>query len=61
MVFPLLGRGVARDSDPARRFAGARQTDGALAVVTASMRVSDDSESVEGLEAIGGEGFDRPT
>ena len=34
--------------------------DGALAVVTASMRASDDSESVEGREAIGGEGFIDP-
>jgi hypothetical protein len=60
MVSPLLGRGVARDSDPARRFAGARQADGASAVVTASTRVSDDSKSGEDREAIDEEGFDRP-
>ena len=61
MVFPLLGRGVARDSDPARGFAGARQADGASAEATASMRVSDDLKSGEDREAIDEEGFDRPT
>ena len=60
MVFPLLGRGVARDSDPARRFAGARQADGASAVATASVRISHDPESGEEREAIDEEGFDRP-
>jgi hypothetical protein len=61
MVFPLLGRRVARDSDPARRSAGARHADGASAVATASMRISHDSESGEDREAIDEEGLDRPT